>query len=241
LSALSRSLGRLRNLSDELRRDAPLAERLVHVGDRLTNALHLAPHVRVSRRIVFEITAAPPQFRGMRDLVVRRGDARDLRALATIDDTDPELVLERFARGDFAYVGQLGDAILCHTWFHRGPQPFSEDRYACADWALDADTFWSYNGAAAATARSSGVFVKLFQQALRELFTDHGAKRVQGFIHDTNRPSITLHERMGFQRLGTLSTVALPGVKLLRWEGDGITRHFLARRDGDFALHLPPA
>jgi hypothetical protein len=231
----------LKFVREELaRRDISPGEKLVHVADRATRALRIEPHVTVSRRLLVQLTTPPQLFRGLRDLVVRRGTLEDLRPLATIDDTDPDLVRARFARGDFAYVGESDGELLCHTWFHRGPSPFEEDRTAAAAWALDGSSFWSYNGAAAVAARSSGVFVKVFQVSLREIFLEHGASRVLGFILDQNRQSLIMHERMGFTVLGAFSTVAVPGVRWHRWAGDGTARHWLAPRPGGEPLWLPP-
>lgn len=222
-----------------LRDDASPGEKALHVAERVT--ARLRPHVAVSRRLVFELTSPPTVNRNLRDLIVRRGREEDLAPLAGIDDTAPSLVRERFARGDLAYVAALDDEILSHTWFHRGPTPFSEDRIHCADWALEPSMFWSYNGAATPEARSSGIFVKMFQTALRELFVEHGATRVQGFIRDSNTQSVMMHERMGWTRLGVISTVAVPGWKWLRWDGSGVTRQWLVPRASEFALRMPPA
>jgi L-amino acid N-acyltransferase YncA len=89
-------------------------------------------------------------------------------------------------------------------------------------------------------ARASGVFVKLFQEALRDVFEVQGAKRVQGFIRDTNDRSLTMHERMGFSTLGAMVTVAVGGVKWLHWRGGGRTRQWLLPRNSVRALSLPP-
>lgn len=231
----------LAGLTHELRRsDNGPADKLLRIGQRGVGALGLGDNVRVTRRVIVELATPPKQFRGLRDLVVRRGSAADLDALATIDDTDPALVRARLARGDLAYVGELAGRVLCHTWFHRGPTSFDEDRAAAALWELDASTAWSFNGAACTDARTSGVFVKLFQTALGEMFEVHGMRRVQGYIHDTNHGSLAMHKRMGFTFLGTLVAVAVPGVKWLRWDGAGSTRQWVVRRAGDLALAFPP-
>jgi hypothetical protein len=231
----------LKFVREELsRRDISPGEKLVHIADRATYTFRLSPHVAVSRRLMVQLTAPPQLFRGLRDLVVRKATLEDLQPLATIDDTDAALVRARFARADLAFVGESEGEVLCHTWFHRGPSPFEEDREVAAAWALDGSTFWSYNGAATVEARSSGVFVKVFQVALRELFLEHGASRVQGFILDTNRISLLMHERMGFAVLGSFSTVALPGVRWHRWAGDGTVRQWLEPRTGGDPLWLPP-
>jgi hypothetical protein len=237
-------------LRDELARtDNPKADKLLRIAQRGVGSLGLAPAVSVTRRMIVHLDQPPKAFRGMRDLVVRRGgdSAPDIAALASIDATPEPLVRARLARGDLAYVAQLGDDganILGHTWFHGGPTPFDEDQQSCARWALDPATFWSFNGAARLDARASGVFVKLFQNALREMFEVHGARAIQGFIHDTNHASLTMHERMGWRVLGSIVCVAVPGAKWLRWDGaapDHARRQWLVRRDSDLALSLPPA
>ena len=239
---LGATIGRhLQFVRDELRRDdASLGEKLLHVADRASRALRLAPHVSVNRRIFVQIEKPPAVTRGLRDLVIRHGTLADLEPLATIDDTDRALVRDRFARGDLAYVGELDGAILCHTWFHRGPTPFEEDREHAAAWGLDADTYWSYNGAATTAARSSGVFVKMFQIALQELFGTYAAVQVQGFIRDDNQQSLIMHDRLGFSAPGALSTVVLPFARWHRWEGGGSTRQWITRGANGEIVWLPP-
>lgn len=233
---------KLANLSFELkRRDNDLPDKLLRISQRGVGMLRTSPHVDVSRRLIFELTKAPKPFRGMKDFVIRRGTERDVGPLSTIDATAEALVRSRLARGELAYVGELEGDVLCHTWFHPGPTPCEEDRDTGASWALDATTFWSYNGASKAEARSTGVFVKLFQNALHEIFEVHGARRVHGFIHDTNRASITMHERLGFTCLGALVVVAVPGFKWLRWDGSGRSRQWVVRRSRDFAIAFPPS
>lgn len=225
---------------DLVRDDLPPGERALRLADRLVRTAHLDPRFTVGRRLVFELTTPPPPFRGLRDLVVRRAGPADADALGTVDGTPFALVRERLDRGDHAWVGQLGDRVLAKTWFQRGPAPFDESYVVGVSWALTPTTFWSYNGAATPEARATGVFVKLFAHALRELFEAHGAQRVIGWIRDTNQPSIALHERMGWKRLGALVTVALPAVKWLRWEGVGGPRQWLVPRSRPLALSIPP-
>ena len=62
------------------------------VTQRILDRTGLEPRVTVSRRVIVETRSPPKPFRGMRDLVVRRGSERDVAALSTIDDTDPQLV-----------------------------------------------------------------------------------------------------------------------------------------------------
>jgi hypothetical protein len=222
------------------RTDRSVADKALLVTQRILDRTGLEPRVTVSRRVIVETRSPPNPFRGMRDLLVRRGSARDVDALSTIDDTDPQLVRDRLARGELAYVGEVDGEVLCHTWFHAGPAPFDEDRASCTGWALDDATYWSFNGASRADARTSGVFVKLFQEALRDVFEGHGAKRVQGFILDRNRQSIVMHERMGFTILGTLFTAAVGPLKWLRWTSGGKSRQWVLARNDQQPLAFPP-
>jgi hypothetical protein len=138
------------------------------------------------------------------------------------------------------YLGQLDNDVICHTCFHRGPTPFEEERAILAPWALeDASTFWSYDASARLEIRSTGVVAKLLQLALREIFDVHGGRRVRGFIHDRNHPSLILHERMGFTTIGVVTAVGLSRLKWVRWESGGRIRRWLLPRNSDFAL--PPA
>jgi RimJ/RimL family protein N-acetyltransferase len=232
---------KIASLTAELRRPgSSRGDRLIHIAGRSLHALGIAPRVDVDRRLIVELSAPPKPPRGFADLIVRRGVEGDIAGLCSIAGDDPAKLARRFARGDLVYVGQLGEQLICHTWFHSGPTPFDEERLGCADWALDATTFWSFDAMTRPEFRATGVFVKMFQLALREVFEVHGAHRVQGFIFQTNHASLAMHARLGFAVIGTVTTVALPGVKWLRWKGSGRTRQWLLRRGGDFALQLPP-
>lgn len=233
---------RLAGLTDELRRpDNSPGDKALRITQRGLTSLRLAPHVEVNRCVVVELTAPPQATRGFADLQVRRATEGELDAVCAIDAADRALVRRRFARGDLGYVGQLDDELLCHTWFHRGPSPFEEDRSTFALWGVDASTFWSYHGVARKEFRTSGVFAKLFQVALRELFQEHGARRVLGCIHHVNDASRAMHARLGFTVPGMVTTVALPTHKWLQWEGRGQSRSWLVARNGDFTLSIPEA
>jgi hypothetical protein len=231
----------LAGVMEELRRPGVTpGDRLFRITQRTLRSTRVAPHVDVNRCIIVDLTTPPKIARGFSDLVVRRGEERDLPALCTIDGTPNELARARLARGDLAYVGEIDRDLVCHTWVHRGPTPFDEERRMFALWEVGASAFWSYHGVALPEFRSSGVFAKLFQTVLRELFEIHGARRVQGFIHHTNEPSIAMHARLGFEVLGTVTAIASPTHKWVRWESPGIVRHWLLRRGSDFTLSFPP-
>jgi RimJ/RimL family protein N-acetyltransferase len=232
--------GKLDRIREELERDGlDRTTRALRVAELALIASRMAPAVAIIHERFYELTSPPPQFRGLRDLTVRLAGPSDAEALAAIDATRP-LVDERFARGDLVYVGELDGRILAHTWFHRGPEPFVEDSALLARWALAPDTFWSYGAFALPEARLSGVFVKVFQSALRELFTERGAARVQCRVKVANARSITLHERTGFRPMGTMTAFAVPGARLLSWQGDGFTRRWVARRRDVTVMALPP-
>lgn len=231
-SRLSPVRDKLRRLQAELGQgDLSLSDRGLVVAQRAVNALGLGGRVALSRHVVFELREAPPltrSLRGLRDLVVRRGDLSDLEALQAVDGREPALLRRRFSDGDLAFVGQTGGRVLCHVFFHRGPRPFEEDLGRTVALPLERDTFWSYDAAADRESRASGVFIKVFQAALQSLFREQGAERVLCMVQHTNQPSLRMHEHLGFRRLGTLTALALPLGKLLRWEAtDGSARSFL--------------
>jgi len=224
---------------DLLRRDTSASERIVRLGQRLVNAGRLEPRISVRRNVVVELNTPPKEIRALRDLVVRRGGAEDIESLATLDGTEREAVRARLTRGDRAYVGLVGDKVVCKTWFHGGPTPFDEDRDAIVSWALEPSDFWSYNGAAAADAMATGFFIKMFVAGIRDLFEGAGAKHVRGYIRDNNGPSLALHDRLGFTRVGILITVNLPGVKWVHWDGRGGPRQWLVRRAASLTFPFP--
>jgi RimJ/RimL family protein N-acetyltransferase len=234
---------RIRRKLDQLRAELARADldrttRALRVAELCLIAARMTPALAVVHERFFELTTPPPQFRGLRDLAVRVAGPADAAALAV--DTPRVLVDQRFARGDLAYLGELEGRILAYIWYHRGPEPFDDDAALLARWAVPADAFWGYNGFALPEARLSGVFVKVFQSALRDLLTTRGGKRVQCRVKAANARSITLHERSGFRALGTMTSFAVPGARLLSWQGDGGTRRWVTRRHDTTAIALPP-
>ena len=233
---------RLAGLNEELRRPGVSpADRLLRITQRTLHSTRLSPHVNLVRCLIVDLDAPPRATRGFSDLVVRRALERDVPRLCAIDAMAPELARARLARGDLAYVAELDDELLCHTWFHPGPAPFDEERRIFAVWDVPSSTFWSYHGVARPEYRTSGAFAKMFQVALRELFEAHGARHVQGFIYHENEPSRAMHARLGFSEIGTVTAFALPTHKWLRWESPGVSRQWLLPRDSDFVLAFPPA
>jgi hypothetical protein len=232
---------KLERLRDQLGRDdIDAASRALHIAERSLMAARLWPTVTLSHERFFELTAAPRQFRGLRDLRIRLGAHDDAAAIAALDGTPGWRVAERFARGDLVYVGEHDGRLLAQSWFHRGPDPFDEDRPLLPRWDVPADAFWSYNAFTVPEARASGVFVKLFQTALRELIVDRGAARVRCRVKAANAASISLHERFGFAPLGTLVALSVPGARVLSWEGSGRTRRWIEPRETTAVMALPP-
>ena len=233
-----RKLDRLRQQLG--RADLDRTGRALYLAEQSLIAARLWPVVTVSHERFYELTSAPKQFRGLRDLRVRLGTPGDAAAMTALDATPDWRIAERFARGDLAYVGELDGRLLAHSWFHRGPDPFDEDVPMFPRWEVPADAFWSYNAFTVPEARASGVFVKVFQTALRELLVDRGAARVRCRVKATNAASITMHERFGFAPLGTLIAISLPGARLLSWEGRGRARRWVERRNTARVMGLPP-
>lgn len=228
-------------LRDQLEReDIDATSRALHIAERTLISMRLWPKVSVSYERFYELTAAPRQFRGLRDLRIRLGTPDDAAAITALDGTPGWRIAERFRRGDLVYVGELDGRLLAHSWFHRGPDPFEEDRPLLPRWEVPADTFWSYNAFTLPEARASGVFVKLFQTALRELMVDRGAARVRCRVKAANAASISLHERFGFAPLGTLVALSVPGARVLSWEGSGRTRRWIEPRDTTSVMAFPP-
>jgi hypothetical protein len=246
------------HVAEELRRKGnPPSDKLLRIVQRGIWSLKLPPHVNLGQRVVVELDVPPRPPKGMRDLLVRPAEPRDVPGLSAVVGADPALFRERLERGDLGYVGELvaptgpgasraGAApttheIVCYTWFHRGPTPFDEERTLFASLGLDAWTFWSYDAMTREDVRSSGTFAKVFAVGLRELFGVHGARRVLGYIDHINDASLQVHWRFGFKPIGRVTSVAVPGFKWLLWEGNGMKRHRLLLRDSDFALHFPLA
>lgn len=232
---------KLDRLRDHLARDdLDVTGRALHIAERSLMAARLWPAVSVGHERFYELTSAPRQFRGLRDLRIRLGTRDDDAAITALDGTPGWRIAERFARGDLAYVGEHDGRLLAHSWFHRGPEPFDEDVPLFPRWAVPADTFWSYNAFTLPEARASGVFVKLFQTALRELMVDRGAARVRCRVKVANAASVSLHERFGFAPIGTLIAVSVPGARLLSWQGSGCARRWIEWRNGASVMALPP-
>jgi hypothetical protein len=236
--SLARKLSELRQ--ELTRPDISAADKALRVTQRGLWSTGLAPHLSALRCKIVEIKKPPNAVRGLSDLVIRRAEERDVRALSAVADGKASLFRARLGAGDLCFLGEVDGQILCYTWFHPGPEPFGEERNLFVPWGLASDTFWSYDAMSRVEARSSGIFVRVFHNALRDVFERHGAARVQGFIYHTNDASLTVHKRMGFEVLGELTSLALPGVKWLYWESPTAKRQWVLRRGSDFALSFPP-
>ncbi|HET9627675.1 MAG TPA: GNAT family N-acetyltransferase [Kofleriaceae bacterium] len=233
-------LERLRDrlASEELDRTG----RALRITELVLDRARLTPVLAVGHSRFYQLTAAPRPFRGLRDLVIRTAERADAVALRALSDTPAALVDERMARGDVTYLAEHAGRVLAHVWFHRGPTPFAEDLPVFPRWVVPDDAFWCYHAYTAPDARASGVFVKLFQTALRDVLTERAASRVLCRVKESNAPSVHLHERLGFERLGVLISLALPGVRVLSWHGgDGATRRWAQRRDRAAVMRFPPA
>jgi GNAT superfamily N-acetyltransferase len=222
------------------RTDIDRTARALHIAELSLKAARVVPAIALGHERLYELTTAPKRFRGLRDLSVRVAGLADLDALAAVAGTSPVRVRERLARGDLAYVGELDGRMLAHSWFHRGPEPFCEDMPLFPSWGIPADTFWSYHAFTLPEARASGVFVKVFQVALHELLTTHGAARVRCLVKASNAPSVQLHERMGFHRLGTIVALLVAGARLVSWHNADGAQHWVQRRGDTTILPLPP-
>jgi hypothetical protein len=222
------------------RTDIDRTARALHIAELSLKAARVGPTIALGHERLYELTAAPKRFRGLRDLSVRVAGLPDLSALAGLTGASPTRIRDRLARGDLAYVGELDGRMLAHSWFHRGPEPFCEDMPLFPRWAVSVDTFWSYHAYTLPEARTSGVFVKVFQVALHELLSVHGAARVRCLVKASNMASVQLHERMGFHRLGTVVALCVPGARLVSWHGSGGAQHWVQRRADTTVLPLPP-
>lgn len=240
----SRLRGKLATIGQALARaDLSMTDKAVLLAQRSLAVARLDTRFVVDRHLAFELRDPPKVMRGLRDLVIRTAAARDLAGVCAVNDTPPALIHERLDRGDLVYVGELDGRVLCHVWFHRGPTPFVEDAVWLARWALTRTTFWSYDAAACDDARRSGIFVKVFQRALRDAFELHGADRIQCMIRRHNTMSIAVHERLGFQRLGGFAAIATPWGRSLRWHGNsesGSRRIYLLGAHSPQEIPLPP-
>ncbi len=221
--------------------DLSASDKAVVLARSLLRVSRLSRMVLVGRHVFFCLNAPPKVFRGLRDVVVRRAHAEDLEALCSVETSDPALLRSRFDRGDPCYVGLVGHKLICHVWFHRGPSPFHEDDRLMASWGLAPDTFWSYAAATSPESRSSGIFVKVFQEALGELFHEQRAAQVLCLVRHDNVGSLLLHERLGFCRLGTLTSMGLigRGPRILIWRGTASGRRRLFARFGVKPLEVP--
>lgn len=232
---------RVREIQHDLQRtDLSSGDKAVMAARRVLGACHLDQHVWVGRQVFFELREPPKIMRGLRDLVVRRGHPGEIDALHRIDGDPPSLIRQRFLRGDLLFVGQLDGELLCQTWFHRGPQAFDEDTLRWATWDLEQGTFWSYAAAANQLARTSGVFVKVFQTALCSLFNEAGTRRVVCMVKHLNDASMTMHERLGFRRIGIMTHALVPGLKWLRWDDEQEHESWLGLAGAELILPVPP-
>jgi RimJ/RimL family protein N-acetyltransferase len=237
--------GKVRLKLDRLRQeferpDLDSRSRVLHLAELTLKAASLPPRIELAHAWIYELDTPPKPFGGLRDLEVRRVGLDDAPKLRAVSDMSHELVDERFARGDLAYVASIEGKMLAHAWFHRGPEPFVEDAPLFPHWVLPEGVFWSYHAYTVPEARGTGVFIKVFQMALHELWTLHGASRVRCKVKASNLPSIKLHERMGFRRQGSVTVFAAAGRRLVTWRDASGTKSWLQPKGSTEAMLLPP-
>jgi hypothetical protein len=238
--AIRRRLDRLRG--QVARTDLGPSDKAVMLSESALKACLLWPRVAVGRAAIYELTAPPAAFRGFSDLSVRAGTLEDVDRMAGMlpeDPTAPALIRARFAAGDAVFVGELEGQLLAHSWFHAGPVPFHEDTDLYGSFVIDPGDWWSYHAVVVSEARTSGVFIKVFQSALRSIFLDSGAKRILCAVKTTNRASVAMHDRLGFRRIGTIGSVLVPGLRWLRWSAEGGARNWLRPRSSPPLLSIP--
>jgi RimJ/RimL family protein N-acetyltransferase len=232
---------KLERVRMELRRkDLDRVTQVLRLAELAVQAAGLEPHVALGHERIYELTEPPKPFRGLRDLVVRLATPSDMRQIVALTDTPAETIRARFKRGDLAYVGLLGDRLLAQSWFHRGPEPFVEDVPLFPRWHIESDTFWSYHAYTHPEAQKSGLFVKLFQVALHEHFTQRKAARIRCMVKASNLASVQLHERLKFRRLGDVTSFAVSGVRIVNWRDDGGSRRWFQLRDAGAIMRFPP-
>ena len=239
---LSQRYNRLRTFLRQ--QNLSVSDKAVTLARDLLRVSKLSRIVVAGRHVFFCLDAPPKVFRGLRDVVIRQAHAEDLEALCAVETSDAALLRSRFDRGDLCYVGLVGDKLTCHVWFHRGPEPFHEDDSSMASWGLEPDTIWSYDAATSPESRSSGIFVKVFQEALGALFHEQRAAQILCLVRHDNAGSLLLHERLGFRRLGTLTSIGAigHGPRILIWRGTASGRRRVVTRFGSqrFMVPMPP-
>ena len=232
---------KLDRLRDRLiREELDRTGRALRITELVLDRARLTAMLAVGHSRFYQLTAPPKQFRGLRDLVVRTAGPADATALTALSAAPPALIAERFARGDLAFVAEHAGRMLAHVWFHRGPAPFAEDAPVFPRWVVPSDAYWCYHAYTLPDARTSGVFVKLFQIALHTVLAERDATRVICRVKESNAPSVHLHERLGFDHLGTLISIVMPGVRLLTWQSPGGTRRWVQRRGSAAVMTFPP-
>jgi hypothetical protein len=213
-------------------------EKALLIAERSLAIVGQGAGVTLGRHDFFELDSAPMPPEIAPGLAIRTAGEDDLEGVCAVAETPPRLVLERLRRGDLVYIGVAGGRVTCHAWFHRGPRPFTEDQPHLARWALDETTFWAYGGAAV-ESRGSAFFVDVFQTALADLFSLHGARRVLCRIRRTNAIAALLHERLGFRRIGCIAGVGTPWLRSLVWLGPP-TRTFILGPNSATTVDIPP-
>ena len=219
------------------RTDMSYRDKMTFAASRLLVMSRLSPTFRVARLAILELRDAPAGVGRLRDLEVRRAGVADLEGLCAVDQTPADLVRARLDQGSLAFVGAVGGRILCHVWFNSGPVPCSDHDIT---WPLEKGTFFSHNIAASPEAQGLGVLAQAFQNALVTLFAEQGARRVGCVVCPENLAALRLRLHVGFHRVGTVTSLTVPGALIARWSCGGTRKHWIGRRGQEPRIDLPP-
>ena len=60
------------------------------------------------------------------------------------------------------------------------------------------------------------------------------------YVRLANESSLTMHDRLGFRRIGVMTAVALPWLRWLRFDAPPVSQQWVVPFRGELRLPMPP-
>ncbi|MFO0687467.1 MAG: GNAT family N-acetyltransferase [Myxococcota bacterium] len=168
--------------------------KLREVGPRYAIVLLLSrfvpPHVLSASRIV--VLHLPTSEVRRKDPIGRWADSDELPLLTGFGHEIATLV-ERFARGDRAWIMVEGDRLVGYCWFTQGDY---HDEATGLAFPSHPGEVWLYDAMVHRDQRGRGIYPRLLAGAARQLGRE-GVRGIRIIVEALNRNSIRAHEAGG--------------------------------------------
>lgn len=166
--------------------------------------------------------------RAYRDYIIRPAGMDDINNLLTVD-ISADKARERLERGDTCFIVEKAGQVVAISWGAKGRMWI---RYGGQVVDTGEDGFFLYGVYILPEERMKGFIGPLFEMQFVHYGHD-GRDFALGAVDIFNKPSLSLHRRMGFDLVGETYCITLMGVSCCyykKWPGKSPKLHFFFKR-----------